>query len=80
MSWNVEIIGERANVAAAVQAEPHIPQCLKDVVKAVCEEGKSEPNAPQGMRVKTSCHFGDAWSNVTEFSVNYVTFAKPPAG
>ena len=79
MSWSINTVGKKADVKAAANAEQYLPQCLKDVVAAFCDEGANDTTGPEAVHLKTSGHFGGAHSNIYNFSLNPVVLAKPPA-
>jgi len=77
MSWNINIVGSRAAVKAAIAKEQYIPQGLKDVVNSICDT-----NAKTGsplISVETYGHFDTAWGgNVGKFEVKQVQLAPEP--
>ena len=82
MSWNINIIGKTSDVNAALQAEPCLPQCLKDVVALFAAAGTTPDSytPPSGaIQVKTSGHYDaqNGGSNIYEFSINPVILAPP---
>jgi hypothetical protein len=78
MSWSINMVGKKADVKAAANADQYLPKCLKDVVAAFCDEGADAPNAPEAVQLETSGHFGGC-SNIYNFRLNPVVLAKPPA-
>jgi hypothetical protein len=79
MSWSIIMVGKKADVKAAANAEQYLPQCLKDVVAKFCDEGADDPEGPEAVQLETSGHFGGAHSNIYHFRLNPVVLAKPPS-
>lgn len=81
MSWNINVIGKVADVKAAVLAEQYLPQSLKDAVAQFADAGVNTATGQNyaGLRVKTSGHYSpsDAWSSVSEFTIERLSFAPP---
>jgi hypothetical protein len=80
MSWNINIIGKREDVKAALAGEAgkSLPQPLRDAVALIADAGKTQGSTPALIHVKSSGHYDPAWaSNVYEFSVTPVDLAPP---
>ena len=81
MSWNIDIVGKKADVKAAVQAQ-YVPQPIKDTVALFCDAGTG-PDAygqpPEAVRVRSSGHYDarDGGSNIYYFEMNPITLAPP---
>ena len=73
MSFSINIVGSRAAVKAAVNAEQYVPQGLKDVVAAIADASSPSSGA---LQVIASGHT-DATSggNIYKFEVNPVVLA-----
>lgn len=84
MSWNIKVIGERANVKAAVLAETQIPPALKEAIVMVIEAGTGDATQQQdfnGVRVETVGHYegASAYSSISKCEVEPLRLAKPAA-
>lgn len=69
MSWNIDVIGTKAGVAASVQAASYLPDEIKSLVLKIAG-AKTSMN---GLRVKTSGHVdAGLGGNVYELAIEPV--------
>ena len=87
MSWNIKLIGTRANVKAALLADTNLPGALKDAIVLVIDAGENNAAAkadayyPDGVRLETCGHYGadHTYSSISKLEVEPIRLARAPA-
>lgn len=83
MSWNFNIVGKRADVVAAVNAESCVPQVIKDAVSLYggCGQGADTYDTVpiEAMQARSSGHYDarSGYSSITELSITGLKLAPP---
>lgn len=69
MSWNINKVGLRAGVKKAINADPNVPEGIKQVIAAICDE---EPPQTTGVRVQGFGHSGGGYGSIGKLEVEPV--------